>query len=256
MLVINADDFGRNANINRATLECFEKGFCSSASITPNLPGFEEACQIVHDKKLVDHIGIHIVLNEGFPLTDDIKKCRRFCDQDGALSFSRAKPTLYLSDYEKQVLAKEVLAQIKRCRDNGILLTHMDSHRHVHTELGIASVLIPSAKEAGIRYLRLCRNCGASLGAIKGIYRYYINRKIKQAKLNGTRYFGAIYDYTYEKKRMPSNATIDSFEFMTHPMYDDGQILIDKSTKQPFETAVQDIDSYKEAVSFSGAHYV
>jgi predicted glycoside hydrolase/deacetylase ChbG (UPF0249 family) len=256
MLVINADDFGENNNINQAIVECFEKGFCSSATIMPNLPGFGEACQIVHDKKLLEHIGIHVVLNEGCPLTDDIRKCRRFCDKDGIFNFSRAKPTFSLGNSEKQALSKEVRAQIKECRDNGIPLTHMDSHRHAHTEWGIASVIIQVAKEANIAYLRLCRNSGASLGIIKNIYRYCINQKIKQAKLDRTRYFGSIYDYVYQKKKNENNKVIDSFEVMTHPAYDDQHVLIDKPTKKPFEKAIQDIDLYKEAVSFSGAKYV
>ena len=62
MLIINADDFGKNRDVNQAVVECFERGLCSSTTIMPNMPGFEEACRLVHEKGLVSHVGIHAVL--------------------------------------------------------------------------------------------------------------------------------------------------------------------------------------------------
>ena len=48
-LIINADDFGYDSDVNHAILTSFSKGFCSSTSIIPNMPGFEEACQLCHE---------------------------------------------------------------------------------------------------------------------------------------------------------------------------------------------------------------
>ena len=34
------------------------------------MPGFEAACKLAHENDLIDHIGAHINLTEGTPLTD------------------------------------------------------------------------------------------------------------------------------------------------------------------------------------------
>lgn len=119
MLIINADDFGGSENLNRAILEGFRLGLCSSATIMPNMPGFEEACQMTHEHKLLGHIGMHLVLRDGYPLTERIKTRAKFCDSDGRLRLSANKPFLVLDHSEKEDLAAEIRAQIKRCRAFG-----------------------------------------------------------------------------------------------------------------------------------------
>lgn len=97
MLIINADDFGLNENTNTAIVNCFEKGLCSSTTIMPNMPGFEHACQLAHEKKLLNHIGLHIVLTESYPLTEAMKVTSRFCDKTGRFHIDRTRRILYLS---------------------------------------------------------------------------------------------------------------------------------------------------------------
>jgi len=96
MLIINADDFGESQQVNKAIIQSFENGLCSSATLMPNMPGFEAACELVHEYKLLNHIGMHLVLRGGYPLTEKIKHFSTFCDQEGRLSLSRDKPIFNL----------------------------------------------------------------------------------------------------------------------------------------------------------------
>jgi predicted glycoside hydrolase/deacetylase ChbG (UPF0249 family) len=52
-------------------------------------------------------------------------------------------------------LHRELVAQINRVRDEGILPTHIDSHQHVHAHPAIFPVVARAAESCGIRAIRL-----------------------------------------------------------------------------------------------------
>ncbi|MBI3615710.1 MAG: ChbG/HpnK family deacetylase [Candidatus Omnitrophica bacterium] len=238
-LIINADDFGENEPVNRAILESFARGFCSSASLMPNMLGFQEACQRIHENKLLDRVGLHLVFRDGYPLTERVKQFPRFCDGEGRLCLSRRNsftPVLYLSRPEKEALAEEIRAQIKRCRDQGIPLTHVDSHYHLHNEWAIAEVLIPILKEQKVLTLRIARNFGKRMSIPKRAYKAFINGKIQKAGLDRTKYFGSLEDYLDLDNHLPPTETIESVEVMIHPKFSDDGRLVDAATQKPLET--------------------
>ena len=255
MLIINADDFGFSTIINEAIIKCFREGLCSSTTIMPNMPAFEEACQLSHEHKLINHIGMHMVLKDGMPLTEKIKRFSRFCDEEGYLKLSRRWPILYLAIDEKEVLAEEIRAQIKRCRDSGLPLTHIDSHHHIHTEWAIASVLIDIAREQNIPYIRLSRNCKPNVNLLKLFYKNIFNMRLQYANLARTRYFGSLADYFFAVKKKGRVTTNDSFEVMIHPILNENNMLVEGIIASNLTKAIQEVNDYHNAVSFSGAKY-
>jgi predicted glycoside hydrolase/deacetylase ChbG (UPF0249 family) len=219
-VIIVADDFGVNASINSAIEKSLRKGLCSNASLMANMPGFEEACELTRRNGWVDMIGLHLVLRDGPPLSNKIRRFPRFCDPDGQLRLRNHLPRMVLSAPEREALAEEIRAQIQRCRDQGISLCHLDSHYHLHTEWAIASVLIPIVKEERIPRMRLSRNCGRNLSLAKQLYKAVFNKRIQSAGLAGTRYFGSLEDYRICRARP------GSFEIMIHPaLASDGTLL-------------------------------
>ena len=206
-----------NANINKAVVHCFNNSLCTSATIMSNMPGFEEACSLSVENKFVEHLGMHLVINEGFPLTKRIVNFDKFCTKEGMLCFSRESPTISLNTSEKIALAEEIRAQIHRCRKNGIRISHIDSHHHVHVEWGIASVLIPIAKEEGIPYIRIARNIANSSNILKDVYKMIYNYRLKINNMSGTKYFGSIEEFF---SYCDNNNNVDGlFEIMIHPQY-------------------------------------
>lgn len=258
-LIINADDFGKDERINKAIVSAFRQGLCSSATLMPNLPGFEEACELARSNRLLNHVGLHLVLRDAAPLTERIKRFPKFCDQEGRLNLARPAsflPILHFWKLEREALVEEIRAQIQRCRKEGILLTHVDSHYHLHNEWAVACVLIPLLREQRIPYLRIARNCGGKLGPFRRIYKGLLNRKIQWAQLDRSRYFGSVEDYTSLKKNLGDRQKMGSFEVMIHPVLKSGATaLLDDATQQPLEEIVQAVDAYSEAVSFSGCRY-
>lgn len=218
-IIINADDFGTSHSTDEAIIQTFSSGALSSTTIAANGATFESACQQAHDEQLLNRVGIHINLTDGLPLTDDIRNCPRFCDAAGL--FLPKKITLARLLYpmhadEKKALADEVRAQIHRCRQHGLPLTHADSHNHVHTEIMIGTIIMDVLKEEGIPYLRLTRNIGDNMSVAKKAYKLLFNGILSAKGLRGVSYFGEFADMiaVYQNGIKQTG----SVEIMCHPI--------------------------------------
>ncbi len=253
MIIINSDDLGRDAGINQAILTSFKEGYCSSATIMPNMPGFEEACTLVHEGKLVQNVGLHLTLRDGYPLTEKMKKLSAFCDKDGVLSKVTVRSPLMLSGIEREALADEIRAQIERCRSFHLPLTHMDSHYHTHTNLAISSVVVAVAVEQRIPYVRLTRNSGPDVRFVKQGLKALFNTRLKAKKLAGTDYFGSVNDFLYLTRSNGSLPERSSMEVMIHPVPGGGGRIVDRGGEQSIAEIVGRIPCYKEAVSYAFA---
>jgi predicted glycoside hydrolase/deacetylase ChbG (UPF0249 family) len=254
-MIINADDFGYSSAVNQAVLQAFDDGLVSSATIMANMSAFEEACALAHERHLLAHVGAHIVLSEGEPLSERIKRCRRFCDAMGRFSRSGGR-ALWLSRVERDAVSAELRAQIERCRREGLPVTHLDSHHHVHNEPAIGAIVTGLARELGVPYVRLARNCGPGMTVPRRLYKRYVNRQVALAGLARTRYFGSVEDYVYVKRHGASRAELDDFEVMTHPIFDDcGGLVEGLAPNLSLHGLVTKLDGHRSAVSYAGVSY-
>lgn len=256
MIIINADDFGLNHGVNLAVLRAFELGLCSSCTIMPNMPGFEEACEIVRVRRLQHHVGLHLVLTEGLPVTERMRACPMFCDGQGRFRVTRRQRLIALSAETKAALQGEIEGQIARCREHGIPLTHLDSHSHVHEEWAVASAVIETATRAGVPHVRLARFCPSGRLSLRHWYRRVINCRLRAAGLAATQYFGAPDEYRSFLRTAGAGDGDATWEIMIHPVFNDQQQLIDGWLGHPLESLVTALDEYPTAVSYTRHRYV
>lgn len=242
-MIVNADDFGYDANRNAAIVQAFGEGLISSTTIMATMPGFEEAAALAHERRLLDHVGVHLVLNEGQPLTDPIRRCRRFCDEEGRfVNWLSDRRMLHIGSEERVAVAGEARAQIARCRAAGLPLTHGDSHFHTHTEPAILRPVIGVLREARVPYLRLMQN-RRPMSVPRRALVAAVNGAVRAAGLAATRGFG-----TYAELPQP-----DSFELMTHPVLDgEGRLVDDLVAERTLEELVPAPGTH---ASYSGARY-
>lgn len=254
-MIINGDDFGYSSSVNRAILQAFDEGLISSATLMANMPGFEEACAFVHERNLFGHVGAHLVLSEGEPLTDRMRRCRRFCDVSGRFcGFDRR--AFWLSTLERHTVSAELRAQIDRCRREGLPLTHVDSHNHVHNDPAIGPIVNTLARELRVPYVRLARNCGAGISFPRRVYKAYFNKRLERAGLARTGYFGDVDDYLYLQRHRVPLAELGDIEVMTHPIFDDQGGLVDGLATDVFlRELVAKLDGQSSAVSYAGVRY-
>lgn len=242
-VVVNADDFGMNSKSTKAILKSFEMNWISTTTIMPTMPGFEEACEIAHEKKLLDRIGIHFNLTEGQPLTEKIKTCPRFYNEKGELFKSRKG--YFFSREETDAIYIELKAQLKRLHDFDIHPTHADSHHHVHHYWGIGMTVAKFCNDNNIPALRLSFNYGKKFGWKRKTYSKLFNTKLHFRNLDKTKYFCEIKQSTPElfSKNKP-------VEIMVHPIYDDEGKITNYVGGDSFEYLINKYLSEQKLITF------
>jgi hopanoid biosynthesis associated protein HpnK len=175
-LIVNADDFGLTAGVNRGILRAFLEGILTSTTIMANGEAFEDAVAVARANPRLG-VGCHLVLVGGNALTAR-DEAPTLVDRNGRLPATLGKllARLACGVVKPEHIERELRAQIERVRARGIEPTHLDSHMHTHIWPLVMQSLARVAKEFGITrvrkpfeglrgVLRLSRN-GGGLAAI------------------------------------------------------------------------------------------
>lgn len=144
-LLVNADDFGLHPDINRGIADCVGAGNVSSISVCPSGTSQDWAALGEIQKKGVG-VGVQITLVDEPWLTDG-----------RVISGWQSLLAQWIGGGGKFIVAveQEAQRQIELCRKNGIRLTHLDSHQHVHALPGLWQICLRLAKEHGIGRVRV-----------------------------------------------------------------------------------------------------
>jgi len=152
-LIVNADDFGFTAGVNRAIVEAHTHGIVTSSTLMANGRAFPEAVQLATTIPSLS-VGCHVVLIDGEPVLEapqlpSLTTATHF--RDGLKSFAaRAIAGRINSDQ----IAAEATAQIRKIQSAGIAVSHIDTHKHTHLFPKILRPLLRAAAACGVRALR------------------------------------------------------------------------------------------------------
>lgn len=253
-MIVNADDFGRDARVNAAIAAAFAQGLVSSTTLMPNQGGFDEAVELAQQLRLERHVGVHLVLTDGVPLTDEIRRLSRFCDDEGRFRNWRASAHAFrLSDVERRCVVQELRSQVTRVRLAGLPVTHVDSHHHVHTEWAIGACVLEVARTLGVPFVRIARNCGTGIGPANALYKRRYNARLRKAERAGTRWFGDVADWVV-LAASPKASGLDDAEVMTHPTLDGAGVVVEVDGG-PLREHLAPLAGRLPASSFAGARY-
>ena len=152
-LVVNADDFGLSAGVNRGILEAYAAGVVSSVSVLVNAPGWTDAVQRLRDLGPGPGVGLHVNLTMGRPVSWGGGLC------DARSGRFHTLPALVARALAGRLdpgdVAIECAAQLARLRTAGLVVTHLDSHRHVHVLPGVWGAVVEAARAAGVPVVRV-----------------------------------------------------------------------------------------------------
>ena len=163
-LILNADDFGLTAGVNRAILELHLSGVLTSASLMARAAATDEAIGLALATPSLG-VGCHVVLVDGEPVlspTSDIPHLAGPLDGQfwpSLPSFlhwvygfgSEGNRIIAIRDREIEV---EAAAQIALLQSRGLCLTHIDTHKHTHIFPAVLRPVLRAARAAGIRAVR------------------------------------------------------------------------------------------------------
>jgi len=155
-IIFNADDFGFSDDTVDATIEAFEAGLLTSATIMPAMPATERACEFAARHPEFS-FGVHLTLvgnGEEQPVSAPADVAS-LVDRDG-----RLRPTNHLraralvGAINAPEIALEVRAQIEKVRSLGVEPSHVDSHQHLHKYGSVLRVLDQELRALGIDRVR------------------------------------------------------------------------------------------------------
>lgn len=123
-LIINADDFGYNAEQTEAICELFEEKLISSTSFLCVTPYSETAAKIAKEKSIP--VGVHLTINSDSKSEPwkSLGGCKSLCDENGLYNDQRK---LALNAKRSEVAA-ELEAQYAFLVSHGITVDHADNH--------------------------------------------------------------------------------------------------------------------------------
>ena len=154
-LIVNADDFGLTAGVNRAVAELHTAGAVTSATLMAGAQAAEGAIEIACSTPLLG-VGCHVVLTGSVPVLDPREvpslidpATGRFLANPGSFLMR-----LFAGHIRSDQIEAEIAAQIGRLQSAGITVTHIDTHKHTHVLPLVLQPLLRAARACGIRAIR------------------------------------------------------------------------------------------------------
>lgn len=256
-VIINADDLGKDAVVNAAIADALQKKRITSSTIMANSSTWEQVHKIV-DANPQASFGVHLNLTEGRAMTDS-PVLRKYGIVDNENCFTKRIQKLNSFPEElKNAVLQEWSAQVEKVKIiEGIPVSHVDGHHHVHTLPELVECLRSLLLIYGIQRVRRNYKLPEPLysrinEAFSLVLHCKLNKLLWCAKLrrvvNTTDYFTSyeLACYTIEKGVViPNNCTI---ELMCHPGHKKYQKEIDLILSSFFQEKVGGVAlvSYKE----------
>jgi hopanoid biosynthesis associated protein HpnK len=156
-LIVNADDFGFTAGVNRAIVEAHTRGIVTSSTLMANGRAFEDAVRMARSVPRLS-VGCHVMLIDGEPVLDAKRlpsitsahfNGARF--RDGLQSFAARALAGRLDPGE---IEAEASAQIRKLQSAGIAVSHVDTHKHTHLFPAVLRPLLRAARAWGVPAIR------------------------------------------------------------------------------------------------------
>ena len=155
-IIFNADDFGFSDDTVDATIEAFEAGLLSSATIMPAMPATERACDFAARHSRFS-FGVHLTLvgnGEERPVSA-AAEVPGLVDGDGRLRpTNQLRVRALVGAIDEAQVGLEIRAQIERVRSLGVEPSHVDSHQHLHKYGAVLRVLDQELRSLDIDRVR------------------------------------------------------------------------------------------------------
>lgn len=142
VLVVNADDFGFNRDVNSGIIQAHREGILTATTLMANGAAFDDAVVLARENPTLD-IGVHLQMVQG----------------DSLRQPGRSLPASPLALIGELALGRwnvlgELRAQVDKILAAGIVPTHLDTHKHTHLLPPVLDAVCRISQEYGIRWVR------------------------------------------------------------------------------------------------------
>lgn len=237
-LIVNADDFGMTAGVNRAVAEVHAAGGLTSATLMACGAAFADAVRIARERPTLG-IGCHVVLVDGIPASPSSVS---LVGPDGALTSSMATFAARVQAGKTDLahIQAEVEAQIGKLQDAGIQVTHVDTHKHAHLLPRVARAVMRGARRQGVQRIRnpfepaWCSRISPAPAArripfrlLHQLRRHFLRLLEEEGMRSTDASLGLIATGSLDRsvlQRILDAAPPGSYEVVCHPGYNDGDL--------------------------------
>jgi predicted glycoside hydrolase/deacetylase ChbG (UPF0249 family) len=156
-LIINAEDVGISGAVDEAVDKCYREGAITGASVMACGRRFQEAVYMLKNLGRTE-VGVHLTLTGNFlPCTEESFLINTLLQKNGKFvpGYKDLALRLFFGRLELEQVYLELSHQVKRIKKEGLNLTHLDSHEHVHLFPDILKVALRIAVEFAIPYIRI-----------------------------------------------------------------------------------------------------
>jgi len=152
-LIINADDFGMNDEVNVGTKEGVREGIITSVSVMTNMPYFDDAIKFLKRNKKIS-VGLHFNITEGGSVLPPKEVSSLIREDDKFFYWPQLITRSLLNNLDLKQVEKELKAQYDKLASAGLEITHIDSHHHIHLYPPIFKIVSSFADKHKINSLR------------------------------------------------------------------------------------------------------
>jgi len=154
-LIVTADDFGMNLAVNEAVEQAFNDGILTCASLMMGGSAVKDAIERAHRMKGLG-VGLHITLADGRP-TAMRSQVRGLLGPDGNFRNDLARSGIrwFFNPLVRLQLAREINAQFQAFAATGLVLDHVNAHKHLHFHPTVTAMLISIGRRYGMLALRI-----------------------------------------------------------------------------------------------------
>ncbi len=155
-LIINIDDAGLSRAVNAAVKTCFIQRVATGVSVMACGKYFNEAAGLLRGLKMTE-VGAHLVLTDGFSPCAGKDMVRSLLRPDGTFygGYKSFILRLVAGGVDMSHIDTELRCQLERIKKEGLTVTHIDSHQHIHVFPWILERVLKLALEYGIPYVRI-----------------------------------------------------------------------------------------------------
>ncbi len=155
-LIINADDLGSDIARNEGIFRALDAGIATSASILANGPAFDDAIKRIRSTPCSSvSFGVHLNISQGTPVAGGLKM---IVDENNLFPGKAKTLSLFsghVSDLLREEIEREITSQIEKLLNAGVVITHIDSHHHIHIFPDVAPIVMKAAQKYGIHRMRI-----------------------------------------------------------------------------------------------------
>ena len=277
-LIVNADDFGLTSGVNRTILELHGSGVLTSATLMARAAASAEAIAMARATPSLG-VGCHVVLVDGDPVLPPHEIPTLVDNRTGRC---HATPRAFVERLlAGRILAAEIeaetAAQLSLLQAEGLALTHIDTHKHIHMFPAVLRPVLRAATGVGIRRIRNPFEPEWSRNATPGApwlrrSQVHVLRLLRPAfdRIVATAGFaatdgaiGVLATGTLDAATVDSvlrNMPHGTWELVTHPGYNDGdlarthtRLLASRETEREALLTLRQFPEI-EFISFMGLH--